>query len=109
MKTCAVRFELLVVPHCPYEAAAADLFRSSLATAGLPTQISSVVVSDPATAERSSFSGSPSFFADGLDLLPDNQEPGIACRLYATGRGLSGLPDEQSLVDALRAAAATGH
>lgn len=104
-----MRFELLVVPDCPYQAAAGELFRSSLAAAGLPTQFSAVVVSDPTTAEHSRFTGSPSFFADGRDLLPDNQKPGIACRLYATERGLSGLPDQQSLVDALKAVAAAGH
>lgn len=103
-----MRFELLLVPNCPHEAEAAALFRSALAAAGQSTLFSPVVVADLDTAKRLNFTGSPSFFAGHHDLLPDHREPAIACRLYTTTRGLSGLPDLDSLVDALQTAAGTG-
>lgn len=102
-----MRFELLVVPDCPHEAEAAALFRSALAAAGQSAVFSSVVVvADPATAKRLNFAGSPSFFASGRDLIPGDRGAAIACRLYPTQRGISGLPDLDSLVDALQAVAA---
>lgn len=96
-----MRLELLVVPECPNGGAAADLFRASLAAAGVGADVATIVVTDQDTAIRLGFTGSPSFFLDGHDLLPDGGPPGVACRLYTVHGNLAGLPEQQALIDAI--------
>ena len=96
--------ELLVVPDCPNERRAFELFRSVVAGAGFEGEPSIVVVdTDEAAAERG-FVGSPSFFVDGSDLLPViDTPPAVACRLYRSAAGdLSGLPSPERLAAAVR-------
>jgi hypothetical protein len=95
----------MVVADCPHAAAAEALFGSALSQAGLPEGVDVVVVDDEAAAAERWFVGSPSFFVDGLDLLPAAEaRPALACRVYRHERGtLSGLPPEQALSDAVRA------
>ncbi|MFC6705381.1 alkylmercury lyase [Flexivirga alba] len=100
-----MRFELLVVPDCPHAAAAEAVYDSVLARAGLSTTVVVVVVDDDTAAVQRGFVGSPSFFADGRDLLPaPGARPAVACRVYRDEHGRpSGLPTEQVLLAAIRA------
>lgn len=97
--------QLLVVTDCPQTAPALALFRSALAHADRPTDIAVVVVDDEASARLHRFTGSPSFFLDGVDLLPgEGDPPAVACRMYRDPAGRpTGLPDAGELADALAA------
>ena len=103
-----VDIDLLVVAGCPNEAPAADLLRSALDQAGLPTQGFRVtVIADEQAAARRGFTGSPTFLINGSDPFSDSEQPtGLTCRLYRqpTGRA-SGLPALADLRDSLTTAA----
>jgi hypothetical protein len=100
-----MRIELIVVPDCPHEEAAAAVLRRALDDIGLGSQSFEVVmVESPAVAEQMHFLGSPTFMVEGRDLF---DEPGrraaLACRIYPGGQPLPGLRD---LRQALKEAAA---
>ena len=64
------------------------------------------VVESEAEAEQRGFSGSPTFVIDGIDPFAEpGAHAGLACRLYATSRGLTGLPDAAALSAAVHTAA----
>ncbi|GAA1250476.1 hypothetical protein [Oryzihumus leptocrescens] len=97
--------ELLVVRDCAHAEAAGIVLAHALAAEGLAPDFEVVLVDTAEQAQARRFVGSPSFVVDGRDLFesPD-AVPGVACRVYGTARGLSGLPDESELRLALRAA-----
>lgn len=99
-----MNFELLVVPDCPHQDTAAQLFRSCLDALGIDANPTVRVVADTDTAVRLGFTGSPSFFCDGHDVLPQHSAPAIACRLYHTSKGASPTPDQHTLTDAIKVA-----
>ena len=64
-----------------------------------------VTSEDAAVAER--FLGSPTLRVDGVDVDPgaaDREDFGLRCRLYATGDGLRGVPEDRWIRAALRRA-----
>jgi hypothetical protein len=99
-----MRIELLVVPDCPHEAAAAELLTAALEDVGLESVDYTVTVVDTqADADQRHFLGSPTFSLDGHDLFPEaGRDASIACRLYA---GPGGLPQLRDLRQALKRAA----
>jgi hypothetical protein len=101
--------ELLVVEDCPHTDSARRLLRMALDDLGLAhLTISVTVIASRAAAIRRGFAGSPSFFADGRDLLADGAAvPAHACRLYQTSSGISALPDPHQLREALERASRT--
>jgi hypothetical protein len=98
-----MHIELMIVDGCPHADSAYRLFRQSLADVGLGhVEIETTVVASDEDAERRGFTGSPSFFADGHDLLPDpTVTPAVACRLYRGTAGVTPLPDARRLRQAL--------
>jgi hypothetical protein len=96
--------ELLVVPDCPHESAAAALLRTALDDVGLGHLTFDVTVIDThETAEARGFVGSPTFLLNGADpLAAPGQSASLACRLYPGG---AGLPDLRDLRQALKRAA----
>ena len=104
-----MHIELMVVDGCPHADRAHALLRQALygsALADIPIEIT-VIASDQ-DARRRGFTGSPSFFANGRDLLPEPaMTPALACRLYRSTAGLSPLPDPHDLQRALETAAGT--
>jgi len=67
-------------------------------------EIGEVVVPDAETAERLRFLGSPTIRVDGRDVEPGADARTayvLACRIYRTEHGLSGVPDERWVTDAL--------
>lgn len=59
------------------------------------------VETDEAAADLG-FVGSPSIMIDGQDLFPaKNRATGLACRVYRTDTGISGLPTYEQLKEAL--------
>jgi hypothetical protein len=99
--------QLLVVGDCPHEAVAAALLRQALDDIGLAhVPFSTIVVSTPAHAAELRFVGSPTFAVDGRDLFaPPDDVPALACRLYSTRTGSAGVPELQTLRQALKEAA----
>ncbi|MFJ6016146.1 hypothetical protein [Streptomyces sp. NPDC092952] len=102
-----MNIEILVVPDCPNEAPAAERLRRALDDVGLGgTAFTVRTVTDLAEAERAGFTGSPTFLVDGRDPFAEPGRPAaLACRVYATEDGLSGLPGPGRLREALLAAA----
>ena len=93
--------ELLVVPGCPNEGPARDALRAAAELAGLGTVPLTVTVVDSAEeAQRRGFVGSPMFLIDGVDPFAVRPN-GVTCRVYSTLDGLVGMPDVESLRDAL--------
>lgn len=98
--------EMLVVPDCPNESGALSMVRLALQRLGLtaqPVRIT-VVASQEQAAERG-FVGSPTILIDGIDpFAVPGQVPAVACRVYSTPNGLSGVPPFVGIVTALAAA-----
>ena len=101
-----VKVELLVVPGCPNEAAAAELVRGVLDELGRADTLLTVrVIANQADAARHGFTGSPTLRVNGRDPFAEpGQSPALACRIYSTPAGLRGLPDAAAVRAALRAA-----
>lgn len=92
-----MRVELLVVPSCPHQAPALKALEAALVLAGHPDEaVRTVVIETEADAVQAGFTGSPSFFIDGTDLLPTpGATPALACRLH-------GVPSTDVLAAAIR-------
>ena len=85
------------------EVQALAVLRTAVALAGVDAGHVTVTVIDSAEeARRREFVGSPTFLIDGLDPFAVPGEPtGVMCRVYATASGLAGVPEVESLRDAL--------
>jgi hypothetical protein len=96
--------ELLVVPECPHEVAAHELLRTALDDVGLRrVPITTTVVDTQELAEDRAFIGSPTILVNGQDPFPTLAHPaGLACRVYDSASGPSGLPDLRSLRQVLK-------
>ncbi|MFC7486565.1 hypothetical protein ACOCJ7_10035 [Knoellia sp. CPCC 206453] len=99
-----IRVELLVVRDCANEQAAAELLRRALDEAGLDdVTFETSIVSTQEQAQARNFTGSPAFMLDGQDpLAATGAAPAVACRVYQTGHGRAGTPDQIDLVRAIR-------
>ncbi|MCP3757040.1 hypothetical protein [Streptomyces sp. TBY4] len=95
--------EVLVVPDCPHAAPAAARVRQVLADLGLDgIEVTTRVITGQDQAERTGFTGSPTFLIDGRDPFAEPGHPaGLACRVYRTPDGLCGLPSSGQLWQAL--------
>lgn len=99
-----VEVALLVIEDCPHSRPAAELLRTCLDAVGLVEQrFDTTVVSTQEQAEALGFGGSPTFLIDGADpfAAPGRVRGSVSCRVYATARGLQGLPDRADLERAL--------
>ncbi|HEY6794010.1 MAG TPA: hypothetical protein VI248_04935 [Kineosporiaceae bacterium] len=102
-----VGVELLVMRDCPHAEAAGTVLARALTAEGLDPRFTVVLVDSVEEAQGHGFVGSPSFMLDGRDLFPSQGDvPALACRVYRTDRGLSGVPDEAELRMALKRALA---
>ena len=96
-------YELRVIADCPNSAAALELFRRALAAEEIAGDLRVVELTTAEEAEKLDFHGSPSFIAHGLDLFSSAAGAALACRVYPSSSGLSGLPKLEDLQAALRA------
>ncbi len=98
--------ELLVVPDCPNESAAAELVRCALADTGVSATLTRNIIATEDDARRHGFIGSPTILVDGRDPFAQPGAPvGLACRLYQTPDGLAGVPSLPDLRRAIKRAA----
>ncbi len=102
-----MKVQLLTLAGCPNSAAAREILRSVLASAGITEPIEEVDANAPEAPESLRGWGSPTILIDGVDV--GGQEPaGTTCRLYRDEGGpLRGTPSEARLRSALARAVAT--
>jgi hypothetical protein len=105
-----VDIELLVVPDCPNESVAFSRLNLAVERLGLQAQpVRTTVVGDYEQAVKRGFVGSPTILIDGEDpFAVPGQAPAMACRMYATPTGLTGVPPLEDLVVALASARERG-
>ena len=96
--------DLLVIPDCPNEGAAAQLIRRALDDVGLRrVPIRTRVIETEAEARRLGFVGSPTVRINGEDPFADQDlSVGLGCRVYVSDRGSAGIPDLRRLRQALK-------
>lgn len=97
--------ELLWFSDCPNHPNARRLLEEVVAELAPGTLIRDVDATDPATAARLRFPGSPTIRVDGTDVDPSYVDPGDytpRCRLYRTNAGLRGRPERAWIEAALR-------
>ena len=101
-----VDVELLVVPDCPSESGALSVLRLAFERVGLRAQsVRTTVVASWDQAQERGFVGSPTILIDGVDPFGvPGQSPAVACRVYVTAAGMSGVPPLGDVVSALAAA-----
>ena len=98
-----MRFELQHIDDCPNWEVALERLREALVATGHGEDPVTVrAVRDPAEADRMGFAGSPSMYADGIELFPGADHGAQACRVYTTPSGLAGSPTVEQLVAAIR-------
>jgi hypothetical protein len=103
-----VEVELLVIPDCPHDASAHELLRRALDDVGLDgVGIRTTIIDSQELAEQRGFTGSPTILLNGRDPFeqPD-RKPGVACRVYDSPGGHSGIPELRALRQALKREAA---
>lgn len=101
-----MELEVLHIEDCPNWREAGARAARALARAGrTDTPVTFRLLRSPDDAARTVFAGSPTLALDGVDLFPsDGRTADLACRVYITAQGLSGLPTEDQIVDALKRA-----
>jgi len=101
-----VDIELLVVTDCPNESGAMSVLRLACERVGMAAQpVRTTVIASPEQAQKRGFVGSPMILIDGVDpFAVPGQRPALACRVYATRAGLSGVPPLGDVITALAAA-----
>jgi len=99
--------ELLVVANCPNTALAFALIRDALTGFGLADVVCrTTVIGTLEQARARGFTGSPTILIDDIDpFARADAPPALACRMYTTPTGLSGVPAADVLADAFAQAA----
>jgi len=100
--------ELLRFEGCPHAESALELVKRVASELGVGAEVRRIDVPDPEAAAAHRFLGSPTIRVNGCDVEPganDRSDLVLSCRVYRTGSGFSGQPDEQWLRDALAGAA----
>jgi uncharacterized protein len=100
--TTMIDVEVLVTENCPHEDHAISLIATAAYATGVKPRLTLIAVHDLEQAERQQFPGSPTIRINGSDIAPPamDQVASLACRLYNTTHGLSGVPE----LDLVRAA-----
>ena len=99
-----MRIEVLYFDGCPNHERLLEHLPGLLERAGVEAEIFLHNVADDERAQREQFLGSPTIRVDGRDIDPgaaSREDYGLKCRIYQTPAGLSGLPPDQWILDAL--------
>lgn len=93
---------LLYFEGCPHRTVAQQRLQRALARIGWDGHVRHVRVETQEDAERLRFLGSPTILVDGQDpFARDDEQPGLACRVFSTPHGLEGARTVEHLVVAL--------
>jgi hypothetical protein len=102
----AVAIEILYFDDCPNHEKLLEHLPRLLEREGLDAEILLRNVQDAASADGERFLGSPTIRVGGRDVDPGaahRTDYGLKCRIYQTAHGLSGLPPDEWILDALSA------
>jgi hypothetical protein len=95
--------ELRYFDSCPNWEVAERRLKEAMKAAGINETITYTQVETLQDAERRQFIGSPTILVNGADpFQPENTEPGLACRLFATEDGRQGSPTVNEIRAALK-------
>lgn len=99
-----MRVEILHIPGCPNSAEAGARVRAALDETGHPGgEILFRLLRSVEEAAAVSFAGSPTILLDGVDAFPGSgRTADLACRVYTTEAGLSGVPTVGDLAAVIR-------
>jgi hypothetical protein len=103
-----MKIELLYFDGCPNHEAFLPRLREVLYGEGIEDEVRLRRVESAEQAERERFLGSPTLRIDGRDVDPgaaQRTDFGLKCRLYRTEAGMSGVPADEWIVQALQVAA----
>lgn len=93
-----IKIELLYFEDCPNWQQGLDLFRQVLDDLHIEEEIHLTKIENDQQAQSRKFAGSPSFFINGQDLFPAEQNHYfLGCRVYQTSKGFRGVPDFDTL------------
>jgi hypothetical protein len=104
IRTPHLTIELLWFAGCPSHHHARELLKGVLRDRGLPEHFADREVSDSKLAIALRFAGSPTIRVNGIDVEPEYEDMGdysMRCRLYLTDAGLTSLPQEEWIREAL--------
>jgi len=96
--------EILFFAGCPNHAGAIELVERVSNRLGVDPEMRVLEVSDQEAAQRLRFLGSPTIRVGGRDVDPHGEERSdyaLSCRVFRTGAGISGQPDERWVREAL--------
>jgi hypothetical protein len=96
--------EILYFDGCPNHEQLLEHLPRLLEREGIDAEITLHKVLDAEQAQRERFLGSPTIRVGGRDIDPgaaQRTDFGLQCRVYQTPEGLTGLPPDQWILDAL--------
>lgn len=104
--TTPITIEVLYFNGCPNHEKLLTHLPQLLKHEDITAEIVLRNIPDTDSAVRERFLGSPTVRVDGHDIDPgarQRDDYGLKCRLYHTATGLSGLPPDQWILDAIAA------
>lgn len=95
--------EVLHIDDCPSWVEAGNRLRAALDATGFgDAKINYRVLRTTDEVAGVPFAGSPTILLDGEDLFPGSARTSdLSCRVYATERGLTGMPSNSQFIAAL--------
>jgi hypothetical protein len=99
-----MRIEVLYFDGCPNHEQLLERLPLLLEREGIDAEVKLSNIRNAQHARRERFLGSPTVRVEGRDVDPgarDRRDYGLKCRIYQTANGLTGLPPEQWILDAL--------
>lgn len=99
-----MKIELLHIDDCPNSDRAHERLKQALVALGRSeVKVDMRLLATPSDIAGSGFAGSPTITINGADIFPAGAAADeLACRVYQTPHGLSGLPTVDQLIGALR-------
>ena len=107
-RTAPLNIRFLFLEGCPGAARALQRLEEVLHQEGLAVPVERIEVTNPETAEREGFLGSPTIQVNGLDIEIERrgESPCFGCRIYPGDEADEGVPPEKMIRDAIRRALA---
>jgi hypothetical protein len=102
------KIDILYFEGCPNSAPTRALVEQVLAEEGLTADVRMVAINDLETAQARRFFGSPTVQVNSVDIEPARRADtnyAMACRVYPTPEGSSGIPPAEMICAALRSGA----
>ena len=97
-----MKVELFYFDGCPNWAVADQRLSEALTGVGIDVAVERRRVTTPTQADEVGFTGSPTIRIDDRDpFATDEEQVGLACRVYATPTGWGGSPTVQQLAEVL--------